>query len=52
MQSEKLHELEIEFTDTHEFVNEILHGETHSKRTMEYIGAFLNNIRMLCRKFK
>jgi hypothetical protein len=49
---EVTHELEIEFTDSTDFVCEITSGDTFSKRSYEYIGAFLNNIRILARKFK
>ncbi|KAJ3306842.1 mRNA-capping enzyme subunit beta [Kappamyces sp. JEL0829] len=47
-----LHEIEVEFTDPSELVDELkTHtlGSTHSARSIEYIDALLNNIRILAR---
>jgi hypothetical protein len=40
------HELELEFTEVDDFVSEIQENK-YSKRSMDYINAFVNNIRYL-----
>ncbi|KAJ2997777.1 mRNA-capping enzyme subunit beta [Globomyces sp. JEL0801] len=47
-----MHELEIELTDINEFTNDIQLEGPPSKRVLDTIDAFMNNIRILSRKAK